>query len=403
MTPLSPKVLIPVPNTPLLISSLPATASKKQLKLSLVLPTYNERENISRVIEILVNLLDLVIPGEYELIVVDDHSPDRTWELALNLTNQYPQLRVMRRSGNRGLATAIIRGWQISQGEVLGVVDADLQHPLVIVTQLLTAMEKGADLAVASRHVTGGGVSEWSLGRRFLSRGAQTLGLLVLPEVVSRLSDPLSGYFMISRQAIAQTLLSPVGYKILLEVVARGKIQKITEIGYVFAERREGKSKVTWKQYLEYLQHLIRLRVFISRRFFSFCLVGIGGVILDMTLLYLLSDSQTLNLPLNWSKLIAAEAGVIHNFFWNDAWTFRDIAKLQPGKRNKLKRLCKFNFVCLTGIIIGVVILQLLYHLLGFNSLSAGKYLANLLAIASVTFWNFWLHSKLSWRLKPSK
>jgi dolichol-phosphate mannosyltransferase len=235
-------------------------SDEKPLKLSLIIPTFNEGQNIKQIVGILVKLLDQTIPEDYELIVVDDDSPDRTWELARELISTYPQLRVIRRETERGLSTAVIRGWQAARGEILGVIDADLQHPPEILLQLWAEMTKGAELAVASRNITGGGVSEWSLVRRLLSRGAQVLGLIILPEVIGRLSDPMSGYFMVRRSAIANQQLSPVGYKILIEVVARGQIRQIAETGYVFRERRVGASKVTWKQYVEYIQHLIRLR-----------------------------------------------------------------------------------------------------------------------------------------------
>jgi dolichol-phosphate mannosyltransferase len=243
----------------------------------------------------------------------------------------------MRRVEEKGLSTAVIRGWQVARGEILGVIDADLQHPPEVLQQLLEEMEKGADLAVASRHVEGGGVSEWSVIRRFLSRGAQMLGLMILPEVIGRLSDPMSGYFMVRRRAIAGKTLSPVGYKILIEVTARGKIRWLAEAGYVFRERQAGESKVTWKQYIEYLQHLLRLRLSLSARFIQFCLVGLSGVVVDMGFLYLLSDESTLGLPLTRSKIIAGELAIINNFIWNDFWTFRDIAIRQPGKRQRIK------------------------------------------------------------------
>ena len=235
-------------------------SAKKFPELSLVIPTFNEGENIQEIVSILAKLLDRTIPDDYELIVVDDDSPDRTWELARELISTYPQLRVIRRETERGLSTAVIRGWQAARGEILGVIDADLQHPPEILRRLWAEMNQGAELAVASRNITGGGVSEWSLVRRLLSRGAQLLGLIILPEVIGRLSDPMSGYFMVRRSAIANRQLSPVGYKILIEVVARGQIKRIAETGYVFRERRIGASKVTWKQYVEYIQHLIRLR-----------------------------------------------------------------------------------------------------------------------------------------------
>ena len=134
------------------------------------------------------------------------------------------------------------------------MIDADLQHPPEVLLKLLQATLDGADLAAASRHVEGGGVSDWSIVRRFLSRGAQMLGLMVCPAVVGRVSDPMSGYFMVRRSAIAGPHLNPVGYKILLEVIGRGNIDQIAEVGYVFQERESGESKVTWKQYVEYFR-----------------------------------------------------------------------------------------------------------------------------------------------------
>lgn len=380
--------------------------SPQLLKLSLVIPTYNERDNVIPLVENLSQLLDRKIPDQYELIIVDDDSPDRTWELASKLTPDYPQLRVMRRQGEKGLASAVVRGWQGSRGEILGVIDGDLQHPPEILYNLLETIEKGADLALASRHVEGGGVSEWSLLRRFLSRGAQILGLILLPEVVGRVSDPMSGYFMVRRQAIAGLILNPTGYKILLEVIGKGRIKTITEVGYVFQERLEGESKVTWKQWLEYIFHLLRLRSqrplrFLDAivnlpldRFIRFGLVGLTGVFVDMAFLYLLSDPAALGWGLTRSKIIAAELAIINNFIWNDRWTFGDLSARQRGWNKRWKRFFKFNLICLAGLILNVLLLNLLFNGLGIN-----RYLANFIAIAIVTVWNFWVNLKLSWRV----
>ncbi|MFT3776591.1 MAG: polyprenol monophosphomannose synthase [Minicystis sp.] len=226
-----------------------------------MLPTFNEAKNVGEMIRRLAALLDGPLGGAYELIVVDDDSPDRTWEVAQALTAEHPRLRVMRREAERGLSTAVLRGWQAARGEVLAVIDADLQHPPEITLSLWREIQRGADLAVASRHVEGGGVSDWSLTRRLLSRGAQLLGLVVLPSVVGRVSDPMSGYFMVRRSAVAGVVMNPLGYRILIEVLGRGHVGAIAEAGYVFIERSEGESKVTWRQYVEYLGHLFRLRV----------------------------------------------------------------------------------------------------------------------------------------------
>lgn len=231
------------------------------LAFSLIIPTYNESGNAAKIVGQLTQLLDSFIPGNYELILVDDDSPDLTWKVAQSLLPIYPQLRVIRRQDERGLASAVIRGWQAAQGKCLGVIDADLQHPPAVLTKMLKKVLDGADLAVASRYVKGGGISDWNIVRRFLSRGAQVLGLTMCPAVVKRVSDPMSGYFVVQRSAIAGRKMNPIGYKILLEVIGRGNISDIAEVGYVFQARKAGKSKVTWKQYVEYLGHLNRLRI----------------------------------------------------------------------------------------------------------------------------------------------
>lgn len=366
--------------------------------LSLVIPTFNEKDNVEQIIEILSRLLDLNIPSQYELIIVDDNSPDLTWKIAQELTFKYPQLKVIRRTEEKDLSTAVIRGWQLGCGKILGVIDADLQHPPETLISLLAEMQKGADLAVASRNIDGGGVSQWSFLRRFLSRGAQMLGLIILPEVISRISDPMSGYFMVKREAITNIPLSPVGYKILIEVIGRGRIRWISEVGYVFRERETGESKVTWKQYVNYIQHLIKLRFSLWKveRLIRFGLVGLSGVLVDLTVFYLMRD--LLNLPLTRSAILSAEVAIINNFIWNDLWTFGDISQVQKGFKKKFKRFIKFNIICLSGLILNVMIVNILFNLFNFND-----YLAKLIAIVIVTVWNFWFNLKLSWRVTEQK
>lgn len=381
------------PVGPLVVPGTPADSSAA-IRLSLILPTYNERKNVGELVKQLTGLLDPV-GQSYELIVVDDDSPDRTWEMAAELTASYPNLRVIRRQGEKGLSTAVIRGWQAARGEILAVIDADLQHPPEVSVALLAAIGGHVDLAVGSRHVEGGGVSEWSLGRRILSRGAQLLGLLILPGVLGRLGDPMSGYFMVRRSAISGVELSPLGYKILLEVIGRGRVGSIAEVGYVFRERVEGESKVTWRLYLEYLRHLVRLRLTTpaTRRFLRFALVGLSGVLVDMAALYLLSDPRSLGLGLTRSKVIAAELAIVNNFLWNDAWTFKDLVGAQKNSTLKLRRFVKFNIICGIGIVFNVLLLNFQFNVLGVD-----RYVANLIAIAIVTVWNYWLNLKLTWR-----
>jgi len=401
--------LIPVPSGQLNIADVSNESPEAvdcAVWFSLVVPTYNEGKNVEHLVAVLSHLLNEAVGDDYELIIVDDDSPDGTWKEALALTNAYPRLRVMRREHERGLSTAVIRGWQVARGEVLGVIDGDLQHPPETLVQLLKAMQDGADLAVASRHIEGGGVSDWSLIRRFLSRGAQLLGLVICPAVVGRVTDPMSGYFMVRRSAIANISLDPMGYKILLEVLGRGRIDHVAEVGYVFQKRQEGESKVTWRQYIDYIGHLVKLRSrgrisrlrekFPFARFFRFGVVGFSGVFVDIAVFYLLRFHLGLNIFR--STALSAEVAVINNFLWNDLWTFGDISRKQPGQRQRLLRFLKFNFICLMGIVLQGLIVSLGHDVFGINEV-----ISKLIAIAIVTLWNFWVNLKLSWRVTQVK
>jgi dolichol-phosphate mannosyltransferase len=147
--------------------------SSESIAFSLIVPTYNEAKNVSALVDRITILLDPVYPQDYEIIIVDDNSPDGTWAVAQSIMPDYPQLRVMRRQTERGLSTAVIRGWQVARGAFLGVIDGDLQHPPEVLLGLLEKIREGNDFAIASRHVEGGGCSDWGLLRRILSRGAQ--------------------------------------------------------------------------------------------------------------------------------------------------------------------------------------------------------------------------------------
>ena len=392
--------LVPVPDGALAVGPAPAgDTSVHPPAVSVVIPTYNETLNIEELVRRLTQALDPALGLDYELIVVDDNSPDRTWEVAQRLALDYPRLRVMRRTHERGLASAVIRGWQASRGAFLCVIDADLQHPPDLVVELYQLMKRGADIAVASRHVEGGGVSDWSILRRIVSRAAQLIGLLVLPGVVGRVSDPMSGFFMIRRSAVEGVPLSPLGYKILIEVLARGRFPWIGEVPYVFHERAHGGSKATLGVYLDYLRHLIRLRTsgLPVNRFLRFAMVGLSGVIVDMSLLFVLSDPTMLGWGLTRSKLIASEAAIVNNFLWNDVWTFGDVSAHQWGLTARLRRFGKFQLICFAGVVLNTVLLNLQFNVLHMN-----RYVANAVAIAAVTGWNFWLNLKLSWRVAQS-
>jgi len=233
--------------------------SEPALKLSLVVPAFNEAENIASLLQCIYAQLQPVLGEAFEVIVVDDDSPDGTWRLAQRLMPSLPNLCVLRRRGERGLASAVIRGWQSARGDWLGTINADFQHPPEILPRLF-AQADAADLVVASRYCKSGSVGDWSLGRRLASRVAYLLGRLLIPGIFCRVSDPLSGCYLVRRSAIGGIPLHPVGYKTLIEILARGRVIRIAETGYCYRDRRAGSSKALPTQYWNYLRHLARLR-----------------------------------------------------------------------------------------------------------------------------------------------
>jgi dolichol-phosphate mannosyltransferase len=247
--------LIGVPRGPLCISP----AGSSSIDLSLVVPTYNEADNIRPFLLALNETLEPLLGNRYELLVVDDDSPDRTWEIAAGLTQSIPQLRVMRRIGDRELASAVIRGWQAARGQILGTVNADFQHPPSLLGEMLARIER-CDLVVASRFAGDAGVSRWSMGRRLIARLARRLGRFLVPKVFGRVSDPLSGYYLIKRRPIEGVEFRPAGFKSLIEILARADIDKIEECGYRMRRRERGKSKLGLRDCLRFFIHLQRLR-----------------------------------------------------------------------------------------------------------------------------------------------
>ena len=249
--------LIVAPTGPLIVRAVVDTIAAPAL--SLVVPTLNERENIADFLAAVKTNLDRALPGDYEVIVVDDDSSDRTWEIAAALLPGFPELRVVRRQKEGGLAVAVMRGWQVARGRMLGTINADFQHPPEVLPRLVERSQ-GADLTVATRHSDGGGLGDWGMMRRVSSWGAARIGRWLLPQVYARVSDPLSGCYLVRREAIQDTELCPLGYKSMMEILVRGRVGEIHECGYQMRRRERGQSKVHAVHPLNYLRHVMRLR-----------------------------------------------------------------------------------------------------------------------------------------------
>lgn len=226
-------------------------------RLGLVVPTLNEAANIPVLLgRIRKSLSSTRI--DYEIIVVDDDSHDRTADVANEIAQQDPRVRVFVRKGERGLAGAVIHGWAQTGADLLSVIDADLQHPPEVLPSLLAPVLDGADLAIASRYADGNRVGEWNKFRQFVSR-AGTLATAPLQRKNLRVKDPLSGFFVVRRKSIDGISLQPEGFKILLEILVKGRIRKAVEVPFQFGNRHAGESKASFKVALQYFTLLGKL------------------------------------------------------------------------------------------------------------------------------------------------
>jgi dolichol-phosphate mannosyltransferase len=332
-----------------------STDKASSARLSLIVPTYNERESLPILVERVHHALD---GYQYELIVVDDDSPDGTAELAENLSHEYP-IRVVCRKGERGLATAVVGGFAHASGQVLGVIDADLQHPPEMLPELLREIDNGADVAVGSRYIPGGGMEGWSFPRRFMSKVATMIARTFVPSI-RKVKDPMSGFFLFRREVIDGTELKPVGYKILLEVLARGRTSRVAEVPYTFRERELGESKLDFGEQISYLKHVLKLSSGDRdiRRIFQFGLVGISGGGVNVGILWILT--AVLGLPYYVSSVFSIEASILSNFILNDFWTFQD---RRDGRA--INRILKYHVVAAVGAVITYVVYISITALLG--------------------------------------
>ena len=225
-------------------------------KFGLVIPTLNEAGNIPVLLDRINAALE-PLPFEHEICVVDDDSTDGTASVASEYAGHDPRVRVFVRKGQKGLAGAVIRGWEQTDADLLGVIDADLQHPPEVLPALIEPIIKGADVAIASRYVNGNGVGEWNKFRLFVSR-CSTLVTAPLQRNV-KVKDPLSGFFVVRRACIDGLKLQPEGFKILLEILVKGRINKAVEVPFQFGARHSGESKASIRVALQYFSLLGKL------------------------------------------------------------------------------------------------------------------------------------------------
>ena len=355
-------------------------------ELTIVVPTFNEKANIPLLVD---RLAQLLTSCDWEVIFVDDNSPDGTTAAARSIGADDSRVRCIRRIGRRGLAGACLEGMLASQARYVAVMDADLQHDEGLLVPMLEALRAGrADVAVASRYLDGGSAAGLSKQRSRVSRGSNTLVRLLLG---IDLTDPMSGHFMIRRdelEAIAPSL-STQGFKILLDILAtaRGSLRTI-ELPSTFRERQHGESKLDSKIALDFAA-LVTAKLTndaVSARFLLFCMVGLTGIGIHLSIL---SALLITNLSFGAAQAFATIGAIAWNFVLNNLFTYRD-QRLTGW--HFVTGLIRFQVICAIGAISNVGIATWIYDY------DETWWIAGLGGALIGTVWNFVVSAALVWR-----
>ncbi|MGC2398904.1 MAG: glycosyltransferase family 2 protein [Acidobacteriaceae bacterium] len=358
-------------------------------ELSVIVPTFNERENVEEV----VSRLDRCLRGiAWEVIFVDDNSPDRTAAQIREIAQRDPRVRCIQRVGRRGLSSACVEGMLSSSAPYLAVMDGDCQHDEMLLPLMLEVLKSDeADLVVGSRYVNGGGIGGWDESRARMSRFATSLSRVVIKR---ELSDPMSGFFALRREVldVAVGELSEVGFKILLDLVASSpSTVRVKEIPYEFRTRHAGESKLDSQAMWGYLMLLADKLVggIVPVRFVAFALVGTIGVLVHFAVLSALFRWKSF--PFTISQTCAAVAAMACNFTLNNALTFRDM-RLRGWRW--VKGLVSFALACSLGALANIGVASYLFKQHTLWGLSA------LAGIAVGAVWNYAMTATYTWK-KP--
>ena len=367
----------------------PAPAAATARQLCVVVPTFNERDNVPK----LFAKLDAALVGiAWEVIFVDDNSPDGTWDVVRQLAQTDPRARCIRRIGRRGLSGACIEGILASSAPYVAVMDADLQHDETQLPKMLGLLTNGeAELVVGSRYVSGGRADSFGTARLGGSVFATKIATKLLHVNVA---DPMSGFFMIRRDRFEQLApsLSVQGFKILLDIVATagGKL-KVVEVPYSFGTRLHGESKLDSMVVLDFLGLVLAKMThdLVSLRFLLFALVGAIGLAVHLVTLYI--SLERFDIEFAEAQAIAAFVAMTGNFFLNNRLTYRD-------QRLKglaiLRGLLLFYLVCGVGLLANVGVAFSVYDQ------EPIWWLAGAAGALMGVVWNYAVSSLFVWRAK---
>jgi dolichol-phosphate mannosyltransferase len=355
--------------------------------LSIVVPTFNERDNVRE----LVARLDLCLAGvRWEVVFVDDDSRDGTLDTLRDISRSDSRVRFLHRIGRRGLASAVVEGVLATSSPLIAVMDCDLQHDETLLPKMLVQLSApDYDVVVASRYMKSGSVGEWTKGRQLFSWLATKLADYVLK---TPLTDPMSGFFMMRRSAFDQVVrrLSTQGYKILLDILLSGRTLRVKEIPYTFRTRLHGESKLDLIAIVDYVALLADKIIghVIPLRFVMFASVGGMGLVVHLTMLALLNRFAGVSFVV--ANPCAAMVAMGFNFFLNNMLTYRDM-RLR-GFWPLLRGLASFCAVCVVGMVANVGIAAVLFQ---------QKYTWWLAATAGIfmgAIWNYTATSIFTWK-----
>jgi dolichol-phosphate mannosyltransferase len=374
-------------------SSLEFTSSSGNLEIAVVLPTFNERENIPELIARLSAALDGL---SWELVFVDDDSPDDTAEVVSVYAAEDRRIRLIQRVGRRGLSSACIEGILATPAKYVAVMDADLQHDEAILPQMLEKLRsENLDMVVATRNAPGGSMSEFSAKRVFLSRFGRQISRMVTR---SELTDPMSGYFLLRRSFFLEVVhgMHGGGFKILVDMLATSNRPVcLGEVPYCFRKRMHGESKLDVNVAVEYIFLVLNKLTggVIPTRFVVFALIGATGLIVNFAFLSLLFIA--FHLSFIASQAWATLAAMTGNFYLNNLITYRD--RRLHGKY-MVTGLLSFWLACSFGAWANVSIAGSLLHS------GAPWYLAALVGTVLSAVWNYSISNLFTWQMpQPRK
>lgn len=331
-------------------------------RATIIIPTYNEAENIGPLLDRIVEVMEKEGIESFEVIVVDDDSPDGTCMVARRRSERDPRIRCILRKGEKGLSSAVVTGFMNARAPIAVVMDADFQHPPEVIPRLIRAVEEGADVAVATRYARGGGTEGWSPIRLLMSRAA-TLAVKVLVREARVTSDPLSGFFAVRLKSIRLDDLKPKGFKILLEILARNPCLKVKDVPYTFRERRHGESKLGFKVITDFLRQSWEISPMPR-----FLLVGASGVVVNLLVMWL---TLRLTSYVDVASLAGIEASILSNYTLHETFTFRHFFRRDCKERGALRRLLYYHRASLASIITTYLSMRILVTITSINPLIA--------------------------------